>query len=385
MRIHSRFFTAALGGNPTGAAPQPIQYLQMAQPNGNVSFDEEEPVNPNLQSFEHFLMCENYVFPPLNFTELLQQNDVQSTVDVHPEIMHPTDPFFDQFIFDNAISKEGFQTGPSETCDQRNNSHNTAKNGMNDFGNPIQLSSWPLQVPPYTCSCCHILREIIHTNGADIMKLEIHGRLGLICHGVLDKYNIHVTTNQDHEYKMFDFCKETVSRVKQFLLEYCKERNTGGFAMVQDPLSLFYEAVCVGLVWDDNMGTLDLIPHHSGDHQTNKLDVETSRARLNNKTAYSIQRERTGKLTMKDLVDHFHIPIEVAAKKIEVCPTVIKKICRKHGLSRWPYRKIKSIEKNISTRENCLTSLDAEARIHAQAEISRLRQEIQNIYVGFNV
>lgn len=118
-------------------------------------------------------MCDNDDFPPLNFTELLtplQQNEIpitparfQSPV-VDSENVQPNDSSFDPLNLGNETHEECFQTDPSQACDETNIGVNTA-NGTNDFGNPIQLSSWPLQVPPYTCSCCHILREIIHTNG----------------------------------------------------------------------------------------------------------------------------------------------------------------------------------------------------------------------------
>lgn len=43
---------------------------------------------------------------------------------------------------------------------------------------------------------------------------------------------------------------------------------------------------------------------------------------------------------MNDLRDYFHLPIEEAAKKVDLCPTVLKKTCRKAGLARWPHRKV---------------------------------------------
>lgn len=54
-----------------------------------------------------------------------------------------------------------------------------------------------------------------------------------------------------------------------------------------------------------------------------------------------MQRERTGKLTLRDLAGYFHLPLEIAAEKLNLCPTVIKRICRRDGLKRWPHRKVR--------------------------------------------
>ena len=53
-----------------------------------------------------------------------------------------------------------------------------------------------------------------------------------------------------------------------------------------------------------------------------------------------MQRERTGKLKMSDLAQFFHLPINAAAKELGICPTVLKKICRRNGMRRWPHRKV---------------------------------------------
>ena len=51
--------------------------------------------------------------------------------------------------------------------------------------------------------------------------------------------------------KMFflvvSFCNRSFEDVKNFLVEYCDERKQSGFFMVPDPLSIFYDALCVGL------------------------------------------------------------------------------------------------------------------------------------------
>ncbi|XP_058188432.1 protein RKD1-like [Rhododendron vialii] len=77
---------------------------------------------------------------------------------------------------------------------------------------------------------------------------------------------------------------------------------------------------------------------------------------------------------------YFHLPIEEAAREMKVCPTVMKKISRKHGLKRWPHRKIKSIEKKISTRRQSLNGNDAEERARAQCDIESFQQELAGMY-----
>ncbi|GMH34699.1 hypothetical protein BSKO_02560 [Bryopsis sp. KO-2023] len=57
--------------------------------------------------------------------------------------------------------------------------------------------------------------------------------------------------------------------------------------------------------------------------------------------------ERKGKTSIHRLAQFFHLPINCAAKELGICPTVLKKICRKHGLTRWPHRKLRSIDKNL--------------------------------------
>ena len=39
-----------------------------------------------------------------------------------------------------------------------------------------------------------------------------------------------------------------------------------------------------------------------------------------------------------------------------ICPTVLKKICRKHGVPRWPNRHLKSLAKQIRQLETVLQS-----------------------------
>ncbi|PWA54171.1 protein RKD1 [Artemisia annua] len=51
----------------------------------------------------------------------------------------------------------------------------------------------------------------------------------------------------------------------------------------------------------------------------------------------------------RDTISHyFHLPIDRAAKRLNVGLSVFKKQCREIGIQRWPYRKIKSLQTMIA-------------------------------------
>lgn len=127
----------------------------MSESNAIIPYDQ--PSEDRLQAFEHYLMCDDNDSRPINITELptsSQQMLDQSTV------ANTSDVLDDQFIMDGDMFDEELQTIPSRVQDETN-----IGDRSRDFGNPIQLSTWPMQVSPYTCSCCQTLREISHTNG----------------------------------------------------------------------------------------------------------------------------------------------------------------------------------------------------------------------------
>ena len=54
----------------------------------------------------------------------------------------------------------------------------------------------------------------------------------------------------------------------------------------------------------------------------------------------ALAQEPKGQTSIEKLARHFHLPINAAGRELGICPTVLKKICRKHGLTRWPHRKV---------------------------------------------
>merc|ERR1711939_1091245 len=51
---------------------------------------------------------------------------------------------------------------------------------------------------------------------------------------------------------------------------------------------------------------------------------------------------KAARLTKEVLEAHYHLPMAVVAKKFSVCLTYFKKLCRQHGIMRWPYRQVAS-------------------------------------------
>ncbi|KAK4372994.1 hypothetical protein RND71_008378 [Anisodus tanguticus] len=251
---------------------------------------------------------------------------------------------------------------------------------------------------------CQILREITHSDGLKISKLEIYGTLGKISHAVLEKYTMDFSSQSHESSQIFEYgviLAMIVQAVKQFLVQYFEACKREGHILLQDPLCDFYEALGVGSDGGDCLdidSLLQLSPTTShndfrrslpvGDCQMNRQETKNRSETNGNdvrheKIPLSAQRERTGKLRLKDFAGYLHLPIETAAKKLNICPSVMKKVCRRDGLLRWPYRKIKSIRRKISQREKSLSSNDIEERANAKADIEKLEQELSNIFEAF--
>eukprot|EP00171_Calliarthron_tuberculosum_P009562 IDg9562t1 len=86
----------------------------------------------------------------------------------------------------------------------------------------------------------------------------------------------------------------------------------------------------------------------SREHQRKPLPISSSDADLppTHSLINSLADSARGRtLTYDDLARCFHLPINAAAKELGVCVTALKKQCRKHGVPRWPHRKLKSLDK----------------------------------------
>mmetsp|Transcript_32615 Transcript_32615/g.50754 ORF Transcript_32615/g.50754 Transcript_32615/m.50754 type:complete len:327 (+) Transcript_32615:114-1094(+) len=64
------------------------------------------------------------------------------------------------------------------------------------------------------------------------------------------------------------------------------------------------------------------------------------------------------RLSMQELSEYFHLPEKQVAEQLGMCLTSLKKVCRAHGITRWPFRKLKSLERTMKkiTKESSVLS-----------------------------
>lgn len=84
-----------------------------------------------------------------------------------------------------------------------------------------------------------------------------------------------------------------------------------------------------------------------------ELPVATAEPPLDASSPRSGRKSTRGqsRIEFERLSQFFHVPINEAAKGLGVCATVLKKVCRKHGIPRWPHRKIKKIDTMLAMLE----------------------------------
>ena len=61
------------------------------------------------------------------------------------------------------------------------------------------------------------------------------------------------------------------------------------------------------------------------------------------------ERRRPHTISLSDLQAVYHLPISGAARTFDIGLTLLKKRCRELGLKRWPYRKLKSMDKLLQS------------------------------------
>ena len=56
-------------------------------------------------------------------------------------------------------------------------------------------------------------------------------------------------------------------------------------------------------------------------------------------------------VTFEDVIPLFHLSLTAAAKQLNMCNTMLKRLCRKHGVDRWPARRVKAEKARLQLKE----------------------------------
>ena len=90
------------------------------------------------------------------------------------------------------------------------------------------------------------------------------------------------------------------------------------------------------------------------------------------------RRERKKKIDtdIEVVREYFDLPMNVATQKLKIGSTALKKICRRYGITRWPYRRIKAIEKLIQQLEDTGATESSRYQVEGQA----IRERLEDLY-----
>ncbi|KAG9405846.1 hypothetical protein AC1031_003766 [Aphanomyces cochlioides] len=123
---------------------------------------------------------------------------------------------------------------------------------------------------------------------------------------------------------------------------------------------------------------MNLSPQHHKHRAPKKLllpgnnQAMASKKKLNATATHSFSKH----ITIDILRPHFDKPLAEVAKLFGICTTLMKKVCRRVGIPRWPHRHIRSLRKSILSMETASSMFDGVDRTAYDVQIRKQQKRL---------